>query len=105
MPYTVLVFDSEGRVIEANIIQAPNPSTAVAVSSVSPLRVSFKGDDGSIHVCSGEFSQATWRHDFQKKMDLDRTLEEIFKRWQRSGSTNFAEWDRMMMNAITNSQR
>jgi hypothetical protein len=104
-PYWVVVFDGDGRVVEANIIQAPNPGTAKTVSSVSPLQVAFEAEDGKTYVCGGEYSQATWQHDMQKEMDLDKKLREIIATWKRSGSINFAEVDRMIKSAITNSQK
>jgi hypothetical protein len=104
MPFQVLVFDGDGGVVEANFINAPNPSTPKAVSGVSPLRVAYERNDQTF-TCSGEFSQATWRQDIQKRMDLQKRLHEIAGRWQRSGSTNFEVVKQEIDSAITNSKK
>jgi len=105
MPYWAIIFDDSGQVVEANIIQAPNPGTAESISGISPLRVAFRATDGKIYVCSGEYSQATWRQDVQRQMDSQKKLHEIVERWRRSGSTNLVEVDQMIQNALTNSPR
>jgi hypothetical protein len=104
MPYEVFVFERDGGVVEANIIDAPNPSVPKTVSSVSPLRVAYE-QDGKTVVCSGKFSVATWRHDVQRRKDLEERLEQIFESWQRSGSTNFEVWKQEMDSTITDSQK
>jgi len=104
MPYAVFVFDTEGGVIEANIINAPNPSTPKRVISVSPLRVAFERDSRTV-VCSGEFSESTGIHDIRNYMDLPRRLPDIEASWRRSGSTNFEVLMQAIRSAITNSQK
>ncbi len=105
MPYEVFVFDGEGGVIEANIIDAPNPSVPKTVSSVSPLRVVFERDDGKTTECSGEFSEAAWHHDVQKGMDLQQRLDKIVASWQRSDNTNFEVVQQAIDSALANSQK
>lgn len=105
MPYWGIVFDGDGNIVEANIIQAPNPGEAEAIISASPLRVAFKANNGKIYVCGGEFSETAWLQDIRKEMDLERRLHETVETWQRSGGTNWAELDHMIKEAIANSRR
>jgi hypothetical protein len=105
MPYGVFVFDGDGRVIEANYIQAPNPSTPKSVVGISPLRVAYERMDGETVVVGVEYSQEIARHEIQKQMDLQQKLSDVVAAWKQSGSTNFAEVNQMIENVITNSQR
>jgi hypothetical protein len=104
MPYEVFVFDGDGGVVEANLIEAPHPSTPMTVSSVSPLRVAYKSDGNSV-VCSGEYAEATWHQDIQKRMHLQHRLREIFESWGRSGSTNYDVLRQEIRGAITDSNK
>ena len=105
MPYDVFVFDGDGSVMEANFIQAPNPSTPKAVVGISPLQVAYERLDGETVVVGVEYSQEIARHEIQKQMDLQQKIGDAVAAWKRSGSTNFAEVHQMIENVITNSQR
>jgi|ERR1043166_390728 hypothetical protein len=101
MPYDAVVFDDAGQVVEANIIHGSDTGMAENIWDISPLRVCFKARGGKLYVESGEFSQATWRHELQKRMDGLKEFRDLVERFHRSGSTNFAEF----IDATRNSPR
>jgi len=73
--YEVFVFDGDGRVVEANFIEAPNPATPKRVSSISPLGVAFERLDGKTMVVGVSYSQDVARERIQKRMNLLQRLE------------------------------
>jgi hypothetical protein len=105
MPCDIFAFDEGGKVVEANVIEAPNPSRPKTITSVSPLRVAYERDSGQTVVCGGKFSQATWLHDVQKREDLDERCREILESWRRSGSTNLGVVRQEIDDAIANSKK
>jgi hypothetical protein len=42
-PYSVFVFDCNGKVTEANVVEAPSAADPVRLVSISPLEVAFAG--------------------------------------------------------------
>jgi hypothetical protein len=103
MPFDVVVFDEGGKVVEVNLIDAPNPlteNTAKFVTSISPVRVVFETPNGKLVELMGCYSSATWRQDTKKRMVFEQEMREILRSWDRSGSTNMEELRQLMQRAI-----
>jgi hypothetical protein len=99
----VVVFDGDGKVVEANVIQAPTSSNPKTVSRFSPICVTYERRDGKSVICSGGYSLPTCHHDFQKHMELHQRLQKVRESWHRSGSTNLEVMGQMFLNAIKTS--
>lgn len=99
MPYDVFVFDSAGRVMEANLIHAPNPGTPEVVTSVAPLKVAFRTDDGRRVEVGVEYSQEVARSKVLEEAELSQRLGMARHKWMKSGSTNKQELFNMLKQA------
>jgi hypothetical protein len=106
-PYDVFVFDGDGRVVEANIIDAPSGAEPKSLPSISPLRVEFAG--GALHDQSAIVG-LRYLHDeghqkFCDQAKQKQRMRDVFDAWRRSGSTNFDTLEQMMKSAETNSTK
>ena len=99
------IFDGDGRVVEANILDVPMAYTAKTLSGVLPLQVAYRRRDGETVFCGGRYSRATWRHEMQKQKEVERRILQIVESWRSSGSTNSQELHQMIQTALTNSQQ
>jgi hypothetical protein len=106
-PYDVFVFDGDGRVVEANIIDGPSGAEPKNLASISPLRVEFAG--GALQDRSAIVG-LRYLHDKGHQKFLDQAtqrqrISDVFDAWRRSGSTNFETLEQMMKSAETNSPK
>lgn len=68
----VFIFDGEGKVVDANIIEAPdapNRETSKTVSSISPLRVVYRFPKGVVVELGERYPRESSRQDFRKRME------------------------------------
>lgn len=101
MPHEVFIFDGDGAVVGANIVQAPNPSTPMAVIGVAPLQIEFQCLDGETMAVGDSCSQEAARHEIQRWMNLFQKEDEVQSAWKLSGSTNEAVLEKKLDDEFT----
>ena len=106
--YEVFVFDTDGHIVEANVVNAPSGGYPVSLSSISPLLVRFTSD--AMHKGeSVEIGCAYSHEEGQQKVAEDSKemlrVHAAFDAWKHSGSTNIDTLRQMVEEAKTNSTK
>jgi hypothetical protein len=97
-PYEVFIFDGDGTVVEANVLDGPNDSNPKSVLGITPLRVQFVGMHGSTTVEGFRYSSEEVRHTLQRQYEYSGKAKAVIESWKRSGDTNVTKLHEMLNN-------
>jgi hypothetical protein len=104
-PYDLFIFDQDGCIVEADILEGPSGGWPKNLVNVAPLEIGFTGgilDKNTVSVRSPHSPEEARRTVIQRAEESQR-MSLAFDEWRRSGSTNMDVLMQMVSAARTNS--